>query len=61
MSGIEKRVAELVKPANQDRKLFNEFKKALLLLSKIDDKQLAMLSFEIWHEARTRGAVVGEQ
>lgn len=54
---IEDRVKNLVKPSNQDRKLFNDLKKALIVLPKLTDEQLALVNFECWHEARSRGDV----
>lgn len=41
----------------QDRNVFNTLNRLLKNLGKLDNEQLAILNFEIWHEARKRGAV----
>lgn len=51
---------KLVKPENQDRNVFNAVKRIIRDLSKLDNKQLAILHFEIWHEAQKRADKVQE-
>lgn len=41
-------------PVGQDRNVFNTAKRFLRDLNKLDNKQLAILHFEIWHEAQKR-------
>jgi hypothetical protein len=45
----------------QDRNVFNNAKRFIRDLSKLDNKQLAIVNFEIWHEAKTRGARLLEE
>ncbi|ANA49209.1 hypothetical protein PMW_84 [Pseudomonas phage phiPMW] len=47
-------ITELNKPEGQDRKVFNQFKKALEHLPDFTNEQLARLQFEVFHEARMR-------
>lgn len=42
---------------NQDRNVYNNWKRTIRDISKLTNEQLAELNFEIYHEARTRGAV----
>lgn len=51
---------KLVKPDGQDRNVFNNFKRLFNDVSKLTNEQLALLNFEVFHEARKRGAVVPE-
>lgn len=46
---------KLKQPEGQDRNVFNGFKRTLRDISLLTDEQLAILHFETWHEARTRG------
>lgn len=48
------------KPDGQDRNVFNNFKRALRDVPKLTNEQLALMNFEIFHEARKRGAVEPE-
>lgn len=52
---------KLVKPENQDRNVFNAVKRIIRDLSKLDNEQLAVLHFEIWHEAQKRADKVQEE
>lgn len=48
---------KLVQPEGQDRNVFNNFKRVIRDIGKLTDEQLAVLNFELYHEARNRGAV----
>lgn len=48
---------KLEQPDGQDRNVFNNFKRTYRDVSKLTNEQLALLNFEIFHEARKRGAV----
>lgn len=54
---LEKRLKTLVKPDDQDRNVFNTYKRFLKDLPKLTPEQLAILHFEVFHEARNRGAM----
>lgn len=47
---------KLVQPEGQDRNVFNNFKRFISNLPKLTPEQLAIVNFEIVHEARMRGA-----
>ena len=53
----EKEIKKLIKPESQDRNVFNAFKRFMGVIDQLDNKQLAMVNFECWHEARMRGGV----
>lgn len=38
----------------QDRNVFNTLKRTLRDINLLTDEQLAIVSFEVWHEARIR-------
>jgi hypothetical protein len=42
---------------NQDRNVYNAYKRLLRDIKKLTNEQLAELNFEVYHEARMRGAV----
>lgn len=48
---------KLVQPEGQDRNVFNNFKRTIRDLEKLTNEQLAVINFEVYHEARKRGAV----
>ena len=45
----------------QDRNVFNTAKRVLRDLDKLDNNQLAVLHFEMWHEAQKRADKVQEE
>lgn len=51
----EKEIKSLVKPEGQEQTTFNAFKRFLKIIPELDNNQLAIGGFEIFHEARTRG------
>lgn len=44
----------------QDRNVFNNLKRVIRDIEKLDNTQLALLNFEVFHEARKRGAIEPE-
>lgn len=48
-------MAKIKQSEGQDRNVFNTLKRVIRDLSKLDNEQLAILHFETWHEAKTRG------
>lgn len=51
---------KLVQPDGQERNVFNNFKRVIRDIEKLTNEQLAILNFELYHEARNRGAVEPE-
>lgn len=61
---IEQRISQLkqlayrlTKPDAQEEKTFKKFTSLLPDLPNLTPEQLSTLSFEVWHEARSRGDV----
>lgn len=52
---------KLEQAEGQDRNVFNNAKRFIRDLPKLDNKQLAIVNFEIWHEAQVRGARLLEE
>lgn len=50
-------MAAIKQGEGQDRNVFNTLKRVIRDLDKLTNEQLAVLNFEIYHEARKRGAV----
>ena len=51
---------KLVQPEGQDRNVFNNFKRCVRDIEKLTNEQLALMNFEVFHEARKRGAIEPE-
>ena len=47
-------IDRLVKPQEQDEKVFDTYKKLLSVMPSLTNEQLSSLNFECWCEARQR-------
>lgn len=50
-------MSNLKKAEGQDDQVFENLKAVIRDISKLNNEQIALLSFECFHEARLRGAV----
>lgn len=55
VSQLKQLADRLTKPDEQEEKTFEKFTSLLPVLPNLTPEQLSTLSFEVWHEARTRG------
>lgn len=53
-------MAKIRQSEGQDRNVFNTLKRVIRDISKLDNEQLAILHFETWHEAKSRGGKIEE-
>lgn len=54
-------MSKIKQAEGQDRNVFNTAKRLIRDLNKLDNEQLAILHFEIWHEAQKRADTVREE
>lgn len=53
-------MSKLKQAEGQDKNVFNNLKRFIRDIEKLDNTQLALVNFEVFHEARKRGAVEPE-
>lgn len=51
---------KIIQGEGQDRNVFNNFKRLVKSLGQLTNEQLALIHFEVWHEARLRAAAIEE-